>query len=182
MKRRMSDHEMFSCHSPLDRHDMNIVCVIKQKWLFVPSPNLDFDLRAPKKTWFGFQNIKTFSLIVFRDFILSICNISLQSCGFLLGPLYLHVITLILARFSNYINGKMWPKVMLPFPNFTDATVEVWEWISNFIPHFTGYVIIHPCWDWICVLVKGAPVRLYRYPSGLLPGHWGCLMITPMSW
>ena len=22
-----------------------------------------------------------------------------------------------------------------PFPNFNGATVEVWEWISNFIPH-----------------------------------------------
>ena len=22
------------------------------------------------------------------------------------------------------------------FPNFNGATVEVWEWISNFMPHF----------------------------------------------
>ena len=27
--------------------------------------------------------------------------------------------------------GKMWK--------------EIWEWIRNFTPHFTGYVIIHPC-------------------------------------
>ena len=25
------------------------------------------------------------------------------------------------------------------------AAVEVWEWTSNFTPHLTGYVIIHPC-------------------------------------
>ena len=24
----------------------------------------------------------------------------------------------------------------------------VWEWIGDFIPHFTGYVGIYPCWDW----------------------------------
>ena len=27
------------------------------------------------------------------------------------------------------------------------CTVEVWERKSNFIPHFTGYVITYPCWD-----------------------------------
>ena len=26
-----------------------------------------------------------------------------------------------------------------------DSTVEIWEWISNFIPHFTGCVITYPC-------------------------------------
>ena len=26
-----------------------------------------------------------------------------------------------------------------------DRTVEVWECISNFIPHFTGHVITYPC-------------------------------------
>ena len=28
------------------------------------------------------------------------------------------------------------------------ATVEVWEWISNFITHFTEHVLTYPCWDW----------------------------------
>ena len=36
----------------------------------------------------------------------------------------------------------------LTFPNFNGATFEVWEWISNFIPHFTVPVITYPCWDW----------------------------------
>ena len=31
-----------------------------------------------------------------------------------------------------------------PFPNFNGATVEIWEWISNFIPYFIMYVIIYP--------------------------------------
>ena len=29
----------------------------------------------------------------------------------------------------------------------TPFIVEVWEWISNFNPHSTGYVITFPCWD-----------------------------------
>ena len=28
-----------------------------------------------------------------------------------------------------------------------NCTVSVKEWISNFIPHFTGHVITYPCWD-----------------------------------
>ena len=26
-------------------------------------------------------------------------------------------------------------------------TVEVWEWVSNFILHITRHVITYPCWD-----------------------------------
>ena len=33
---------------------------------------------------------------------------------------------------------KMWGEIMHQFLNFNDATVEVYEWISNFIPHLTG--------------------------------------------
>ena len=28
------------------------------------------------------------------------------------------------------------------------AFIEVWEWISNFIPHFATVAIIYPCWDY----------------------------------
>ena len=38
-------------------------------------------------------------------------------------------------------------EIIHPFPNFNGAAVEVWEWISNFIPHLTVHVITHPCWD-----------------------------------
>ena len=37
-------------------------------------------------------------------------------------------------------------EIIYSFPNFNGATVEVWEWISNFIPHFTGHVITFPWW------------------------------------
>ena len=29
--------------------------------------------------------------------------------------------------------------------NFNVGTVEMLEWINNFIPHFTGHVIAYPC-------------------------------------
>ena len=29
----------------------------------------------------------------------------------------------------------MWDEITYPFPNFNSATVEVWDWISTFIPH-----------------------------------------------
>ena len=34
-----------------------------------------------------------------------------------------------------------------PFLNFNGCTVEVYKWISNFIPHFMIDVITYPCWD-----------------------------------
>ena len=38
-------------------------------------------------------------------------------------------------------------EITYPFSNFSGAAVEVWEWINNFILHFTQYVVIYPCWD-----------------------------------
>ena len=34
----------------------------------------------------------------------------------------------------NYIHYKVWDGITYPLPNFNGATVEVWEWISYFIP------------------------------------------------
>ena len=47
---------------------------------------------------------------------------------------------------SNHMPSKVSVDISYPFPNFNG----VWEWISNFIPHFTGHVITYPCW-WIKV-------------------------------
>ena len=38
----------------------------------------------------------------------------------------------------------MLDEIPYPFPNFNGVTVEVWEWISNFMPYFTGHVITYP--------------------------------------
>ena len=73
-------------------------------------------------------------------------------------PFYQHDLTLIPAWISNLISYKMWGEITYPLPNFNGATVEVWEWISNFTPHFTGHVITYPCrahilWDILCIWV-----------------------------
>ena len=55
------------------------------------------------------------------------------------------------------MSGKAWGEITYPFPNFNGSTVEVWEWISNFITHFIMDVITYPCLDSsLSMLVKGA--------------------------
>ena len=39
----------------------------------------------------------------------------------------------------------MWDDITYQFPNFNGTTVEIWESISNLIPHFKMYVITYPC-------------------------------------
>ena len=51
------------------------------------------------------------------------------------------------AWISNYTNYKVLCEITYPFPNFNGTTVEVWEWISNFIPYFIGHVFTYRCWD-----------------------------------
>ena len=36
----------------------------------------------------------------------------------------------------------MWGEITYPFLKLQGATVEAYEWMSNFIWHFSGYVII----------------------------------------
>ena len=63
----------------------------------------------------------------------------------------------------------MLDEITYPFPNFNGATVEVWEWISNFITHFT-------C---ICLLIhagiKDNPYKFVKatmYIKAHLGAHW----------
>ena len=37
-------------------------------------------------------------------------------------------------------------EITYPSPNFNGATIEVWERISNFIPHHMMVIITYPCW------------------------------------
>ena len=48
---------------------------------------------------------------------------------------------------NNKIYHKVWDEITYQFPNLNGAVVDVWEWMSNFIQHFIGHVIIYPCWD-----------------------------------
>ena len=36
---------------------------------------------------------------------------------------------------SNHTHSIVWYEITYPFPNFNGAAVEVWEYISNLIPH-----------------------------------------------
>ena len=36
-----------------------------------------------------------------------------------------------------------WVELIIPFANFNGTTVEVWEWKSNFIQHFSGHLITY---------------------------------------
>ena len=60
--------------------------------------------------------------------------------------------------------SKVWDEIIYSFLNFNGCTVEVWEWISNFIPHIIGRVITYP-------RCEGAPDRVYTRPAldGLMP-------------
>ena len=44
---------------------------------------------------------------------------------------------------SNNMFSKVWDEIIYPLPNFKGITVEVWEWINTFIPHFIMDVITY---------------------------------------
>ena len=48
----------------------------------------------------------------------------------------------ITAWMNNHILYKGWDEISYPFQNFNGCTVEVWDWICNFIPHFTEHVVL----------------------------------------
>ena len=73
-----------------------------------------------------------------------VCHSSGYCWDYKPGTLYWHDLTLIAIWISNYIH-HVWDEITYPFPNFNGATVEVPEWIRNFIPHFTKHVITYPC-------------------------------------
>ena len=69
----------------------------------------------------------------------------------------------------NYTHYEMWDEITCPFPNFKGGAVEVWEWISYFIPHFTGHVITYyPYWDGSC----------WHFPIMFKYSVWGRLVLT----
>ena len=56
-------------------------------------------------------------------------------------------INLISAWMSNHMASKVCDEITYPFWNFKGCTIEVWERMINFIPHFIMDVIAYPCWD-----------------------------------
>ena len=47
----------------------------------------------------------------------------------------------------DYVSDKVWDEIIYSFPTFNGCTVEVWDGISYFIPHFTvvGLSLINMC-------------------------------------
>ena len=57
-------------------------------------------------------------------------------------PFYKHELTLIPGCVNNSVSSKVRDKSAYPLSNFKDYTVEIWEWISDFISHLIMDVII----------------------------------------
>ena len=57
------------------------------------------------------------------------------------GPFYYNFLTLITAWICHHMSNKVWDEITYPFPNFNNWTIEVWEWINDFISHFIMDVI-----------------------------------------
>ena len=79
--------------------------------------------------WIIFKHLSLFC-IVFQKYGIHLCK-----------P---HILNSPNQRQFNYAVINIWT----PFPHFKGASIEIWEWISNFTPHFIGYVITYPCWYW----------------------------------
>ena len=86
---------------------------------------------------------------------------------------WLHRWSLGMAKYfhpSNQMPSKVWDEITYPFPNFNGATVEVWEWLSIFIPHFVmDELLIHA---WIKVdpgYIRCEQTKQYSYIQGI-PG------------
>ena len=78
--------------------------------------------------------------------------------------------------------SKVWDEITYPFPNFNGVTVEVWEWISNFIPHFIWLLLLShaglnlnhvskrdPWFSMIPQTMSALPISRWQYMSPLLP-------------
>ena len=48
------------------------------------------------------------------------------------------------------------------------CTVEVWEWMCDPIPHFTGHVITYPCWDSSYIILVKEVNEVYADLTGIL--------------
>ena len=43
--------------------------------------------------------------------------------------------------------SKVWDEILYSLPNFNGGTIEVLEWMSNFISYFIMDVITYTRWD-----------------------------------
>ena len=95
------------------------------------------------------------------------------------GPFSSQGLTLIHTWISNHTHDKVWVEITYPFPNFNGVTVEVWKWISKFIPHFTRHAVTYPCLDkrW-SMLIKGP----YRTVAPAMAASWHAQFTSIYHW
>ena len=86
-----------------------------------------------------------------------------------MDPFYQNILTSILGWIGYDIHYEVWDEITYPFTNFNGATVEVWEWINDFVSYSTGmWLLIHagikidPCY------LKGPEVELVLFTHMLL--------------
>ena len=63
------------------------------------------------------------------------------------GSFYCHGLTLIPAWISNHMPNEAWDAFAYPFQNLNGCAIEIWQWISDFSPHFIMDIIINPWLD-----------------------------------
>ena len=47
----------------------------------------------------------------------------------------------------THMPSKVWDEITFSFPSVNGYTIELWEWIGNFIIHFMMGVISYQRWD-----------------------------------
>ena len=90
---------------------------------------------------------------------------------------------LLTAWISNHMPIMVWNEITYPFSNFNGGTVEVWEWISNFIPHIIMDVItlLKTFTGTVMIFLHCAAVEFWEWISNFIPlsnGH----VITHPCW
>ena len=73
--------------------------------------------------------------------------------------------TLFILSYLNDIHYRVWDEITYPFTNFNGTAVEVWGWISYFVPHFTRHVITYHVGIKVNKVASG-----YKDQWTLLPG------------
>ena len=123
-------------------HSKHVIIYLVIKWVIQNAPRRHFttkftiiyskNINLKKMKSFGNQTLLIWSNLEFlmSNFILFTNGINLR-----VGKIQSREtrwIILIPAWISNHIPSEMWGEITYPFPNFN----EVWEWVSNFNPHF----------------------------------------------
>ena len=68
-----------------------------------------------------------------------------------------HGLNFVPAWISKCIHYKVWDEITYSFPNFNSSTIDVWEWIINFILHFTVHAVTFPCEIYLIHVSKMGP-------------------------